>query len=1054
MERLTRLPRCRALTPLLVVGLLLVQLSFLTPTQAQLPLIDPAESVFRFQEQDLPNLDARAGAVAPDAAQLAAVSGMGGTARWNRFGTPRSLISYGGFLSGELAGAPADAARAWIGANRGLFRLSEADVADLELLHDVQLPGTEARALLFRQRFDGLSAAQDGLIAVGYAAGKVAYVSASTAAWSGQPLGAAALSPTAAWQRAAADIGRGVPLADIADAGLDSGWSLLSAPGFAQTQRARLRALPTPTGARLVYETIVLHSDGGEALAYTHMVDARSGDILVRNTRLEHLDGQAHPAGLAQPTTFSGAFGQTTCAAPHSFSVGAGQTSISVAVNATLPSNDIKIELRYGTSTVASADTATSPEGIVYTPGGGVPAGSYSVIVCPFDASSIEPRSYTGLLTTDDTPLPATGLYPPRWEIFQANPPLDGSGADTRVMACWEARVDGVDVPGCDIELQGPDGQPIWDVNVRTGAPTFTTVGNNAQSSQAWENVQTGTIVTAPPSGLYRPISAGRSYSYPFTNAWQSSKCSPSNFALPNGNDIDAAVSNLFAMHNRMHDWSYRLGFREETYNLQESNRGNAAGAALENDPEIGNAQAGAVSNGFPQYAGRDNANQATLNDGIPPITNMYLWQPLAGAFYGSCVDGDYDMSVIAHEYGHAIQNRMVGGPDEGLSSAQGRSMGESWSDLTAIELLNEYSLVPVADENPFAVGAYVTGAKQTGIRNYGMNNSPLNFSNIEYDGNGTTGPHADGEIWSATNFDIRQTLITKYNAQYPASDAALQRACAEGEVSVNACPGNRRWAQIFHDAFLLMTGGVSMDDARDAYLAADQMRAAATPNGGWPSNQAELWRAFARRGLGVGAESGSGEDRDPAVSFYSPLEAPATVTFKLTAADEGGAPVAARVYVGDYEARAVPVADTDPASPLGATARFAAGRYTFTIVAPGYGVSRVVNRSFSTGQNVNVNLGLRTNYASGSKGATASGPGVNLPQLIDDTEATNYTNLNVTDVGDTRVTVDLAGGERTIRHVRVSAALRPANANDPGGDTAAQSRFTALRQFEIWACQ
>ena len=25
----------------------------------------------------------------------------------------------------------------------------------------------------------------------------------------------------------------------------------------------------------------------------------------------------------------------------------------------------------------------------------------------------------------------------------------------------------------------------------------------------------------------------------------------------------------------------------------------------------------------------------------------MYLWQPIAGAFYSRCVDGDFDMSVI-----------------------------------------------------------------------------------------------------------------------------------------------------------------------------------------------------------------------------------------------------------------------------------------------------------------------------------------------------------------------------------------------------------------------
>ena len=51
-------------------------------------------------------------------------------------------------------------------------------------------------------------------------------------------------------------------------------------------------------------------------------------------------------------------------------------------------------------------------------------------------------------------------------------------------------------------------------------------------------------------------------------------------------------------------------------------------------------------------------------------------------------------------------------------------------------------------------------------------------------------------------------------------------------------------------DAWLLMaSGAVSMVDARDAMLAADLIRF-----GG--ANQALLWNAFARRGLGSGAAS------------------------------------------------------------------------------------------------------------------------------------------------------------------------------------------------------
>ena len=134
----------------------------------------------------------------------------------------------------------------------------------------------------------------------------------------------------------------------------------------------------------------------------------------------------------------------------------------------------------------------------------------------------------------------------------------------------------------------------------------------------------------------------------------------------------------------------------------------------------------------------------------------------------------------------------MIAGADGGISSNQGRAMGESYSDLTAVEYLNEYGFVPTAGEDPFSVGAYVTGNGDTGIRNYNMRRSPLNYSDIGYDfvcnaaligpplepacsGGNRTQVHADGEIWSATQFDVRKALVKKYNASFPAGNKDLQ---------------------------------------------------------------------------------------------------------------------------------------------------------------------------------------------------------------------------------------------------------------------------------------
>ena len=56
-------------------------------------------------------------------------------------------------------------------------------------------------------------------------------------------------------------------------------------------------------------------------------------------------------------------------------------------------------------------------------------------------------------------------------------------------------------------------------------------------------------------------------------------------------------------MHNRMHDWTYHLGFTEENWNAQQSNFGNAGAGG---DPVLGQAQAGAATGGYPAYLGRD----------------------------------------------------------------------------------------------------------------------------------------------------------------------------------------------------------------------------------------------------------------------------------------------------------------------------------------------------------------------------------------------------------------------------------------------------------------
>ena len=310
-----------------------------------------------------------------------------------------------------------------------------------------------------------------------------------------------------------------------------------------------------------------------------------------------------------------------------------------------------------------------------------------------------------------------------------------------------------------------------------------------------------------------------------------------------------------------------------------------------------------------------------TNPDGIASITNMYFWQPIQGAFYAPCVDGDYDMGVIGHEYGHMIENRMIGKGNV-RSGHHAGAMGESFGDLNGMEYQNENGFVPTDDENRYAAGTYDTGNKLRAIRNYGMNFpmsggvpepgkqlniNALNFSDMGYD---VTGPqvHANGEIWSATNFRIRTLLADKYDDDFPYDDEDLQYACANGELPPYACPGNRRWF-----AALLRRDAAHADEPidapgsrRDPDGRPDAVRRR-EPEGDLARLRAQRLRPGRRE-----QEHDGGDGHRSDAELQSPLHDNAAIKFRAKGKD-GTTINNARIYVGHYEARVSPIADTEP---------------------------------------------------------------------------------------------------------------------------------------------
>ena len=296
-------------------------------------------------------------------------------------------------------------------------------------------------------------------------------------------------------------------------------------------------------------------------------------------------------------------------------------------------------------------------------------------------------------------------------------------------------------------------------------------------------------------------------------------------------NYASAAVVQLFYLCNWYHDKLYALGFTEAAGNFQTTNfnRGGSGNDAV---------QADALDGG-----GTDNANFDTPPDGSPGRMQMYIWSGPSPRR-----DGGLDAEIVFHEATHGLSWRLVGG-GQALSTMQSDGMGEGWSDFYALALLSEAG---DGTNGNFAMAAYATrqlgGLSQNyyyGIRRYpystDLAKNPLTFKDIDpaqasahsgiprspIIGGAANEVHNSGAVWCATLMEARANLIAKYGW----------------------ATGNQLMLQITTDGMKLTAPQPNFLQARDAILLADQV-----DNSG--ANQIELWRAFAKRGLGFSAMS------------------------------------------------------------------------------------------------------------------------------------------------------------------------------------------------------
>ena len=157
--------------------------------------------------------------------------------------------------------------------------------------------------------------------------------------------------------------------------------------------------------------------------------------------------------------------------------------------------------------------------------------------------------------------------------------------------------------------------------------------------------------------------------------------------------------------------------------------------------------------------------------------------------------------------------------------------MGEGWGDCysLAFRWRDEYD-----NSTVFGMGVYAAGE---GIRLYdyaqNMTINPQTYSYIN--GAQYGGAHAKGCYWCTVLYDAYLMLVDKYGF-----DADLYTGNG----------GNNRWLHIVTDGMKLQPCRPTMIDARDAIIESNE-------NNYGGADFCDLWRVFARRGLGVSATSG-----------------------------------------------------------------------------------------------------------------------------------------------------------------------------------------------------
>lgn len=304
----------------------------------------------------------------------------------------------------------------------------------------------------------------------------------------------------------------------------------------------------------------------------------------------------------------------------------------------------------------------------------------------------------------------------------------------------------------------------------------------------------------------------------------------------------DASVTNTFYWSNLAHDIFYQYGFDEVSGNCQENNYNNGG---IGNDYMEVEVQTTLLIPPHQATYTTCNGHYFPTIDGEKPTIKLTL---CGGR------DGAYDSHLILHEYAHGLTTRLIGGAATFDCVYNKESPVEGWSDWYAIMLTIEADDV---GSDPVNYGSWFSGTPD-GDRSYpystDMDINPLTYDDIK-DANGSypnyiVETHDVGEIWASMLWEMTWLLIDAYGF-----DADIYTGNG----------GNNIALRLATEALKIVPCNGGFIDARDAIFAAD-----VALYGG--ANECLIWEAFAKRGLGAGADQGSADDvTDGAEAFDAP---------------------------------------------------------------------------------------------------------------------------------------------------------------------------------------